>query len=128
MVLCHLQDLLTKIGDFRRGTISVNYRKCGKQQCWCAKEKRRGHGPQYIWSTKVNKKSISKNLRMGAELEKYVMETESYREFSELCNEVIKVNEELCNSRSVIEPGSEKELEALKKKLQKQLLKKREKK
>lgn len=119
---------LTKVGDFRRGTISVNYRKCGKAQCWCAKEGSRGHGPQYIWSTKVNNKSVSKNLRMGPELEKYAGETENYRKFSELCKEVIKLNEELCNISLAIEPESEEELEALKKKLQKQFKKKHRKK
>ncbi len=119
---------LTKVGDFRRGTISVNYRKCGKSQCRCAKEGSRGHGPQYIWSTKVNNKSVSKNLRMGVELEKYARETESYRKFSELCKEVIKLNEELCNISLAIEPESEEELEAMKKKLQKQFMKKQRKK
>jgi len=27
---------LTETGDFRRGTISVVYRKCGKRNCVCA--------------------------------------------------------------------------------------------
>ena len=29
---------LENLGDFRRGTISVNYRKCGKSNCVCARE------------------------------------------------------------------------------------------
>ncbi|MBI5206171.1 MAG: hypothetical protein HY934_00090, partial [Candidatus Firestonebacteria bacterium] len=33
-----LYDEVEKLGDFRRGTISVNYRKCGKKNCACAKE------------------------------------------------------------------------------------------
>ena len=33
------------LGDFRRGTISVNYRKCGKSNCVCARKDHPGHGP-----------------------------------------------------------------------------------
>lgn len=35
---------LQRIGDFRRGIISVVYRKCGKKNCACAKEGHPGHG------------------------------------------------------------------------------------
>ena len=36
---------LAGIGDFRRGTISTNYRKCGKSNCACARPRHPGHGP-----------------------------------------------------------------------------------
>jgi hypothetical protein len=39
---------LADIGNFRRGTISVNYRKCGKKNCVCAQQEHPGHGPQYL--------------------------------------------------------------------------------
>ena len=51
------------IGDFRRGTISVNYRKCGKKNCICSKPGHPGHGPQYLWNTTIKGKSYAKNLR-----------------------------------------------------------------
>ena len=56
-----LHKKLEEIGDFRRGTISVNYRKCGKKNCACAKPGHPGHGPQYLWSTtghRINTVSI----------------------------------------------------------------------
>ena len=59
-----LYKKLEEIGDFRRGTISVNYRKCGKKNCICTKPGHPGHGPQYLWNTTVKGKSYAKNLKM----------------------------------------------------------------
>jgi hypothetical protein len=113
-----LYKKLKKLGNFRRGTISVHYRKCGKKNCACAKSGHPGHGPQYLWTTTIKKKSYSKNLKMGPELQKYKEETENYLTFMQLYKEFIHVNEEICN---LLPPAelNHKEEEALKKKLQK---------
>ena len=66
-----LYEELSKTGDFRRGIISVNYRKCGKTNCCCSKEGHPGHGPQYLWNTTIKGKSYAKNLKLGPELQKY---------------------------------------------------------
>ncbi len=60
-----LLEQLKNLDEFRRGTISVIYRKCGKSQCWCAKEGVRGHGPQYLWNATIKRKSVAKNLRLS---------------------------------------------------------------
>jgi hypothetical protein len=39
---------MENLGDFRRGTISLNYRKCGKKNCACARKDHPRHGPQYL--------------------------------------------------------------------------------
>ena len=57
-----LYKKLEETGDFRRGSISVNYRKCGKKNCACVKTGHPGHGPQYLWSTTIKGKSYAKNL------------------------------------------------------------------
>jgi hypothetical protein len=44
----HLYRDLQEVGDFRRGIISVIYRKCGKKYCACAKEGHPGHGPLHL--------------------------------------------------------------------------------
>ena len=49
----NLFRLMQDLGDFRRGTISVNYRKCGKSNCACARKNHPGHGPQYLWNVSV---------------------------------------------------------------------------
>ncbi len=56
-----LHEQLAGLGDFRRGTISVNYRKCGKKNCACARPGHPGHGPQYLWNTTIKGKSYAKN-------------------------------------------------------------------
>src|SRR3972149_10051834 len=58
-----LQELVS-LGDFRRGNVSVNYRKCGKANCVCSREGHRGHGPQYLWNATVKGRSRAKNLRL----------------------------------------------------------------
>ena len=108
---------LAKLGDFKRGTISVNYRKCGKKNCACAKPDHPGHGPQYLWTTTIKGKSYAKNLKLGLELQKVLAETANYRVFLELCEELVKTNEKICQLRSVPEITNENEADALKKKL-----------
>lgn len=119
-----LYKKIEDLGDFRRGTISVNYRKCGKKNCICVKSGHPGHGPQYLWSTTIKGKSYAKNLRFGPELQKYVDETANYRRFVELCNEVVGLNERLCDERPVATVEGKDEQGELKKKLQ-QLFRKR---
>jgi hypothetical protein len=119
---------LGEIGDFRRGTISVNYRKCGKKNCICAKQGHPGHGPQYLWSTTVKGKSYTKNLRLGPELQKYKEEIDNYHQFQRLCEEIIHINEKICDLQPVAEIEDTNELEGLKKNLQRYFMKKYKKK
>jgi hypothetical protein len=112
-----LYQKLEALGDFRRGTISVNYRKCGKKKCVCAKPGHPGHGPQYLWNTTIKGKSYAKNLRLGPELEKYMKETGNYRSFLNLSEELVRISERICELRPVREIEDRRESEELKKKL-----------
>jgi hypothetical protein len=113
-----LYQKLEDLGDFRRGTISVNYRKCGRKNCACAKPGHPGHGPQYLWNTTIKGKSYARSVHFGPELEKYRKETDHYRDFVRLCAEVVGLNERICDRRPVPEIEDPKELGELKKKLQ----------
>ena len=115
-----LYQQLKAVGDFRPGIISVNFRKCGKKNCCCTRRDHAGHGPQYLWNTTRRGQSRAQNLRMGAQLEKVRKELENHAIFLRLCQELVEVNEKICHLRPVQEVKDEKELEALKKKLQKQ--------
>jgi Family of unknown function (DUF6788) len=119
-----LHKKLEQLGTFRRGTISINYRKCGKKNCACAKPGHKGHGPQYLWSTTVKGKSYAKNLKIGPELQKYITETENYRIFVDLCDKIIKVNQELCELQGISEIEDKSQAALLKKKLEKYFSKK----
>src|SRR5438034_2455256 len=72
---------IENLGDFRRGIISVNYRKCGKSNCACARKGHPGHGPQDRKSTRLNsshtvisyavfclKKKKKKNIKMNHDI------------------------------------------------------------
>jgi hypothetical protein len=113
---------LAKIGNFRRGTISVNYRKCGKKNCACAKEGHPGHGPQFLWSTTMKGKSYTKQLKVGPVLQKYVEENDNYRTFQRLCEEIIKVSEKISDLIPAREVRDNAELEKLKKDLRRRFI------
>jgi hypothetical protein len=113
-----LFEQLQSLGDFRPGMISVNYRKCGKPNCACARPGHPGHGPQYLWNTTRRGQSRAQSLRLGPELEKVSQEVERHHRFLALCRELVEVNEQICQWRPVAEIPDAKELEQLKKKLQ----------
>ena len=108
---------LSKMEPFRRGTISVNYTKCGKNNCACAREGHEGH-MRYLWSATIEGKSRSKNIKVGLEMAKYHRETKRYKEFVKICSKLIEVNEQICDLRPVEAIEDAEELMQLKKKLQ----------
>jgi len=114
-----LYRALEALGDFRRGTISVNSRKCGKANCACARPEHPGHGPQYLWNATIAGKSRARNLRLGPELEKVAKEVDTYRAFVRLCAELVEVNERICQQRPVREVADAQEGAQVKKKLRK---------
>lgn len=107
---------LGDVGDFRRGIVSDNFRKCGKSNCACAEEGHPGHGPQHLWNATIKGKSYAKNLKDGPELRKYLNETANYRLFRALCEEIVEVNEDICNARPLPDEDEDSEQAALKKK------------
>lgn len=113
-----LYEQMRSLGDFRPGTISVNLRKCGKKNCACAKSADKRHGPQYLWNTTSGGGSRAQNLRLGPQLEKVQQELENHAAFLRICKELVEVNERICRLRPVREIKDERELESLKKKLQ----------
>jgi hypothetical protein len=117
-----LLQQLQALGDFRPGTISVNYRRCGRKNCACAKPEHRGHGPQFLWNTTQGGKSRAQSLQLGPELEKARKELANYDQFLRLSNELIAVNEQICRVRPVEQIQDEVELEALKKTLRRRFL------
>src|ERR1700756_5438598 len=69
---------LAAVGDFRRGSVSENYRKCGKPNCACAQPGHRGHGPRFLWTrSEGRRKRIGRQLA-AAEVEKVRREIERH--------------------------------------------------
>jgi hypothetical protein len=124
-------NLLRKIhdlGDMRSGSLSIRYQRCSKSPCVCDDPKHPGHGPIYSFSTFVDGKTRIKNFKLGPELEKLRKEIENHQTFKKLSQDLIAVNNSICNLRPVRSINSEDELQEVKKNLQRIFMKKYKKK
>jgi len=92
---------LAAVGDFRRGSVSENYRKCGKPNCACAQPGHRGHGPRFLWTrTARGRGTVGRQLAAG-EVEKVRQEVARHGEFTALSEQIAEVNEKICEARPV---------------------------
>ncbi|MGH3713431.1 MAG: DUF6788 family protein, partial [Micromonosporaceae bacterium] len=96
-----LFERLAQVGDFRRGSVSENYRRCGKPNCACAAPGHPGHGPRYVWTrTTVGRKTRGRQLDR-AEVDKVRAELARYQQFAKIADEIVEVNEAICEARPV---------------------------
>ena len=92
---------LAATGDFRRGSVSENYRKCGKPNCACAAPDHPGHGPRFLWTrTQGRRKRIGRQLA-APEVEKVRREIARHAEFTAAVEQIVEVNERICETRPV---------------------------
>jgi hypothetical protein len=105
-----LLQALAATGDMRRGSITENFRACGKPTCACAASDHPGHGPYYALTTKVDGKTKTRQFRPGAELTKVEKEVAEYRRFRATCERLLEVNEAICDARPVEASAAEKKL------------------
>lgn len=90
---------LTAIGDFRRGSISENYRRCGKPNCACAQPDHPGHGPRYLWTRTVAGRGTRGRQLSPDEVDKVRAELANYHRFAEVSEQIVEVSEEICEAR-----------------------------
>lgn len=96
---------LGELGDFRRGSVSENWRRCGKSNCACANAGHPGHGPRWLWQrTLPGGKKVARQLSSG-ELDKVRGELDTYHAFARLTDQIVAVNEAICEARPVEPPG-----------------------
>jgi hypothetical protein len=96
---------IAALGDFRRGSITTTSGKCGKPSCHCAKANDPGHGPNFRLTRKVEGKTITETFDSPAGLGKARREVANFHHFQELCQQLIAVNERICQLRP-LEPAS----------------------
>jgi len=90
---------LSAVGDFRRGSVSENYRKCGKPNCACAAPDHPGHGPRFLWTrSEGRRKRVGRQLA-AAEVEKVRREVARHAEFTATVGQIVEVNEKICEAR-----------------------------
>lgn len=92
---------LAAMGDFRRGSISENYRRCGKASCVCAGEDHRGHGPRLLWTRTVRGARTRGRQLAAGEVDKVRAELARYAEFAAVAEQIVEVNEAICEARPV---------------------------
>ena len=96
---------LAGTGDFRPGSVNQTWRRCGKPNCACAQPGHPGHGPRYLWTRSAAGKTRSRQLA-AAELGKVRREIANYRQFAELSEQIVQVNEAICEARPPSPPAS----------------------
>ena len=98
---------LAAVGDFRRGTISENYRRCGKPNCACAQPGHPGHGPRWLWTRTVAGRGTRGRQLAAGEVGKVRAELDRYQEFAALTEQIVQVSEAICEARPVQPPAGQ---------------------
>jgi len=104
-----LQDQLSRLGDFRSGSITGTGGCCGNPRCHCHRANDPGHGPYYRLTHKVDGKTVTETFSTDASLRKARREVEEYHCFRRLSQELLEVNEQICRLRP-LEEEAETEL------------------
>jgi hypothetical protein len=90
---------LSAVGDFRRGSVSENYRKCGKPNCACAQPGHPGHGPRFLWTrTARGRGTVGRQLAAG-EVDRVRREVARHADFTAIGEQIAEVNEKICEAR-----------------------------
>ena len=90
---------LAAVGDFRRGSVSVNYRRCGKPNCACADPGHPGHGPRFLWTRSAGRRKTTGRQLAASEVEKVRAEIARHAEYEEISARIVEVNEMICEAR-----------------------------
>jgi len=100
---------LISVGDFRRGSITATFGKCGKPTCHCAQPQGKGHGPNHRLTRRVKGKTVTETFAAPADLRKAQQEVAAFHHFQDLCQQLIAVNERICRARPVEDTFSPEE-------------------
>jgi hypothetical protein len=101
-----LFEQLLAVGDFRPGSVSENYRRCGKPNCACAQPEHPGHGPRLLWTRHdAGGKTVGRQLCAG-EVDKVRHEVQAYHRFAQISAQLALVSEAICEARPVDPPGA----------------------
>jgi hypothetical protein len=97
---------LSAVGDFRRGSVSENYRKCGKPNCGCARPGHPGHGPRFLWTRSARGRGTVGRQLAAREVAKVRREVARHAEFTAISEQIAEVNEKICETRPSSAPDA----------------------
>jgi hypothetical protein len=93
-------DRIAAVPQFRRGSLQVGYRKCGRVNCRCARPGEQGHGPRGLWTRTVKGSGGSRGQYIPvAAIDQVRGELDNYAQFAALVEDYVEINEVLCTAR-----------------------------
>jgi hypothetical protein len=95
-----LEEFL-RLGDLRPGSITATVRRCGKPSCHCAKPNDPGHDPQFRLTRRVAGKTVTETFPNPVAFRKAQQEVAEFHQFQKLSQDLIRINERICNLRPV---------------------------
>ena len=95
-----LEEFLS-LGDLRPGSITAVIRRCGKPTCHCAKPNDPGHDPQFRLTHRVAGKTVTETFPNPPALRKAQQEVTEFHRFQELSQDLVAVNETICQLRPI---------------------------
>lgn len=99
-------DRMAAVPAFRRGSLQVGYRKCGRASCRCARPGERGHGPRGLWTRTVKGEGSRGQYIPVEQVEQVRAELDNYAQFEALVADYVEINEALCRAKTGPPVGS----------------------
>jgi hypothetical protein len=94
-------EQFVELGDLRPGSITAVTRRCGKPSCHCAKPHDPGHDPQFRLTRRVAGKTVTETFPNPAALRKAQQEVAEFHRFQQLSEQLVSVNQKICQLRPV---------------------------
>lgn len=91
-----LRREISQLPDMRQGSLTPVYRRCGKPTCHCAREEDPGHGPIFLLTRSVNKKTVARNIP-PQEVETVRAQVAVFHHYQELSRELVSVSGQICD-------------------------------
>jgi hypothetical protein len=98
-----VQGQIAQLGDMRSGSITGTGGRCGNANCHCHRAGDPGHGPYFRLTRKVQGKTVTATFSTPASLAKAQREVAECQRFRELGEQLLEVNEKICQLRPVAE-------------------------
>ena len=93
------------LGDLRPGSITAVVRRCGKPTCHCSKPNDPGHDPRLRLTRRVAGKTVTESFPDPTALRKAQQQVAEFHRFQKLSQELVTINEKICELRPVGQEG-----------------------
>lgn len=102
-----LLDQISRLGDFRPGSITPTRGRCGNPRCHCHLPNDPGHGPNDRLTYKRKGKTVTETFPTAVAQRKAQHEIAEFRRFQQLSRALLEINEKICHLRPVSETAGD---------------------